>query len=143
MPIYVYIFLSRINYDNSVCVTKPLNRFIFYILILFEYIALFCIYAFSTRVSYTTNFTMYLLLIYDVTVINRESCYFAAPKECSGIVYFLFIVTLYGNIKIISNETRIFLIFHIQYRHTVYLKNIVVCKVIEVGCDRNNYRELI
>jgi len=59
------------------------------------------------------NFTMYLLLIYDVTVINRESCYFAAPKECSGIVYFLFIVTLYGNIKIISNEKQEFLSFFI------------------------------
>lgn len=68
------------------------------------------------------NCTMYLLLIYDVTVINRESCYFAAPKECSGIVYFLFIVTLYGYIKIISNESRNFS----HFSHVIWVYIIVI-----------------
>lgn len=74
------------------------------------------------------NFTMYLLLIYDVTVINRESCYFAVPRERSGIVYFLFIVTLYGYIKIISNETRVSHFSYTTCGHTiVYLKKYQGC----------------
>jgi len=68
------------------------------------------------------NFTMYLLLIYDVTVINRESCYFAAPKECSDIVYFLFIVTFMATLKLFQMKQKSYFSYMYNMHTEFYLK---------------------